>query len=73
MNSHVAPGQPFLTVLGSVALSPFRIAKLAAGLEPALRDALAIDTRFVHFALLSEPLAEEDSAVLGKILAYGTP
>ncbi len=73
MNSHVAPGQPFLTLLGSVALSPFRIAKLAAGLEPALRDALAIDTRFVHFALLSEPLAEEDSAVLGKILAYGTP
>jgi len=73
MNSHVAPGQLLLTLHGSVALSPFRVEKLVAGFKPGLRDAVAIDTRFVHFALLAGPLTDAESGVLEKILTYGTP
>ncbi len=73
MNSHVAPGQPLLTLHGSVALSPFRVDKLVAGLKPGLRDSVAIDTRFVHFAQVSAPLTPAESGILAKILAYGTP
>ncbi len=73
MNSHVAPGQLLLTLHGSVALSPFRVDKLVAGFKPGLRAAVAIDTRFVHFALLAGPPTDAESGVLGKILTYGTP
>ncbi|HQZ46413.1 MAG TPA: phosphoribosylformylglycinamidine synthase [Usitatibacteraceae bacterium] len=73
MNSHAAPGQLLLTLQGGVALSPFRLEKLADGLPPGLREAIAIDTRFVHFAKLSAPLTDAEADVLGKILTYGTP
>jgi phosphoribosylformylglycinamidine synthase len=73
MISHAVPAQPLLTLRGSVALSPFRIDKLLAGLKPGLRDAVAIDTRFVHFALVSEALTPAESDVLARILTYGTP
>jgi phosphoribosylformylglycinamidine synthase len=73
MNSPVAPEQPLLTLPGSVALSAFRVDKLLAGFEPGLRAAVSIDTRFVHFVLLSEPLSAAESDVLAKILTYGTP
>ena len=73
MNSPVAPEQPLLTLPGSVALSAFRVDKLLAGLKPGLRDAVSIDTRFVHFALLSQPLTAAEADVLAKILTYGTP
>ena len=73
MNSHVAPGQLLLTLHGSVALSPFRVEKLVAGFKPGLRAAVAVDTRFVHFALLAGPPTDAESGVLGKILTYGTP
>ncbi|NJD86444.1 MAG: phosphoribosylformylglycinamidine synthase [Betaproteobacteria bacterium] len=73
MNSPVAPEQPLLTLPGSVALSAFRVEKLVAGLPPGLRGAVSIDTRFVHFALLAEPLTAAESEVLAKILTYGTP
>ena len=73
MNSQVAPGQLLLTLHGSVALSPFRVEKLVAGFKPGLRAAVAIETRFVHFALLAGPLTDAESEVLGKILTYGTP
>ncbi len=73
MNSHVAPEQPLLTLPGSVALSAFRVDKLLAGLKPGLRAAVSIDTRFVHFALLSQPLTAAEADVLAKILTYGTP
>ncbi len=73
MNSPVAPEQLLLTLHGSVALSPFRVDKLVAGLEPGLRAAVSVDTRFVHFALLAEPLTAAESDVLARILTYGTP
>ncbi|MBL0143181.1 MAG: phosphoribosylformylglycinamidine synthase [Betaproteobacteria bacterium] len=73
MNSHVAPAQPLLTLHGSVALSAFRVEKLVAGLKPGLREAVAIDTRFVHFALVAESLTAAETDVLAKILTYGTP
>ncbi len=72
MNSHDASAQPLLTLPGSVALSPFRIEKLVAGFPPGLREAVAVDTRFVHFALLHEPLTAAESDILAKILVYGT-
>ena len=73
MNSRASPEQPLLTLPGSVAVSAFRVEKLLAGLEPGLRAAVSIDTRFVHFALLAEPLAAAESDVLARILTYGTP
>jgi len=73
MNSHVAPGQPLVTLHGSVALSPFRVDKLVAGLKPGLRACVSVDTRFVHFALASGPLTPAEAEILAKILTYGTP
>ena len=73
MNSHVAPGQRLLTLHGSVALSPFRVDKLVAGLKPGLGEAVTIETRFVHFAQLAEPLTAAEGEVLARILTYGTP
>jgi phosphoribosylformylglycinamidine synthase len=73
MNSPVRSEQPFLTLPGGVALSPFRIEKLVAGLKPGLRESVTLDPRFVHFALLTAPLTADEADVLAKILTYGTP
>ncbi len=73
MNSRVAPGQLLLTLHGAVAPSPFRVDKLVAGLPAGLREAVRVDTRFVHFALLDSPLPDDERAVLERILTYGTP
>ena len=62
-----------LTLPGAVAHSPFRIEKLIAGLKPGLRASARIQSRFIHFALLAEPLAAGELAVLQKLLDYGTP
>jgi len=72
MTSH-ASEQPLLTLPGSVALSPFRVAKLLAGFKPGLRAAALIDTRFVHLAQVAAPLTTQESDVLARILTYGTP
>src|SRR5260221_946206 len=72
MNPQGAPPQQVLTLPGAVALSPFRVAKLLAALPRALAEAIAIDTRFVHFAAISAPLGASETAVLEKLLTYGT-
>ena len=72
MNPQDAPPQQVLTLPGAVALSPFRVAKLLAGLPRALAEAISVDTRFVHFAAISAPLSAAETAVLEKLLTYGT-
>ena len=73
MNPQDAPPRQVLTLPGSVALSPFRVAKLLAALPRPLAEAITVDTRFVHFAAISAPLDASETAVLEKLLTYGTP
>jgi len=68
MNRQDAPSQQVLTLPGAVALSPFRIEKLRA----ALAGAPAIDTRYMHFVAVSEPLTSDESRVLERLLTYGS-
>ncbi len=69
MNPQDAPPRQVLTLPGAVAMSPFRVSKLLAALP---HEALSIDTRFVHFAAIAAPLAAHETAVLEKLLTYGT-
>src|SRR4051812_738381 len=73
MNPQDAPAQQVLTLPGAVAISPFRIEKLLASLPRPLAEAIKIETRFVHFAAISEPLDAHETQVLEKLLTYGTP
>src|SRR4029079_16932205 len=73
MNPQDAPPQQVLTLPGAIALSPFRVEKLLASLPRPLAEAIAIDTRFVHFVALGGPPAAAETAVLEKLLTYGTP
>jgi phosphoribosylformylglycinamidine synthase len=73
MNPQDAPPQQVLTLPGSVALSPFRIEKLQAGLPRALAEAITVETRFIHFAAITAPLSAPEQGVLEKLLTYGTP
>ena len=73
MNPQDAPPQQVLTLPGAIALSPFRVEKLLASLPRPLAEAITIDTRFVHFVALAAPLEASETAVLEKLLTYGTP
>ncbi len=73
MNPQDAPPQHILTLPGAVALSAFRVAKLLASLPQELARTVTIDTRFVHFAAISAPLAAAETQVLERLLTYGTP
>jgi phosphoribosylformylglycinamidine synthase len=60
-----------LVLPGPPALSGFRIEKLLArvvALEPSVT---ALDSRFVHFAALARPLADEEQRILHRLLTYG--
>ncbi|HEY5364845.1 MAG TPA: phosphoribosylformylglycinamidine synthase [Casimicrobiaceae bacterium] len=62
-----------LSLHGSPALSPFRIAKLRAALE-AIRPShgvASITASFHHFADLAHPLEPQARATLERLLAYG--
>ena len=73
MNPQDAPPQQVLTLPGAIALSAFRVEKLLASLPRPLAEAITIDTRFVHFAAIREPLDAREMQVLEKLLTYGTP
>src|SRR5258706_13904105 len=73
MDPHDAPLQQVLTGPGATALSPFRVEKLLASLPRPLAEAIAVDTRFVHFVAVSAPLDGAQTQVLEKLLTYGTP
>ncbi|HET6264663.1 MAG TPA: phosphoribosylformylglycinamidine synthase, partial [Usitatibacter sp.] len=72
MNPQDAPPQQVLTLPGAIALSPFRVDKLLAGLPPDLVGDIRVDTRFVHFVAISAPLDAAETQVLEKLLTYGT-
>ena len=72
MNSQDAPLQQVLTLPGAVALSPFRVEKLLASLPGPLAEAITVDARLVHFVAVDAPLTDAESAVLEKLLTYGT-
>jgi len=71
MNSQDAPMRQVLTLPGAVALSPFRVEKLLAALPVPLAEAITIDTRFVHFVAIDEPLDAGEAQTLEKLLTYG--
>jgi phosphoribosylformylglycinamidine synthase len=73
MNPQDAPLRQVFTLPGAVALSPFRVEKLLASLPRALAEAITVDTRFVHFVAVAEPLDAAETQVLEKLLTYGTP
>ncbi|HUP96850.1 MAG TPA: phosphoribosylformylglycinamidine synthase [Usitatibacter sp.] len=73
MNPQDAPPQQVLTLPGAIALSPFRVDKLLDALPATLAEAITVDTRYVHFVAVAEPLAASETQVLEKLLAYGTP
>ena len=73
MNPQDAPLRQVFTLPGAVALSPFRVEKLLASLPRALAEAITVDTRFVHFVAVAEPLDAAQTQVLEKLLTYGTP
>ena len=72
MNPHDAPLRPVVTLPGAVALSPFRVEKLLASLDPRLGAAIELDTRFIHFVSCNAALDAAEMRVLQRLLVYGT-
>ncbi len=72
MNPQDAPLRQVVTLPGAIALSPFRVEKLLASLDPRLASAVRIDTRFVHFVACTAPIEAAEQAVLARLLTYGT-
>jgi len=62
-----------LSLAGRPALSPFRVAKLCAGLSAArpTHRVAGITATFWHFVELAAPLADAERATLERILTYG--
>ncbi len=60
-----------LTILGSSALSEFRIQKLLAALRASDDRVRAVTARFVHFAQTSSALADAEKRILDALLTYG--
>jgi len=73
MNPQDVPPRQVLTLPGATALSPFRVEKLLASLPRPLAEAITVDTRFVHFVAVCEPLDGAQTQVLEKLLTYGSP
>ncbi len=71
MNPQDAPLQAILTLPGAVALSPFRVEKLLAGLPAALSGNLEFDSRFVHFVAIRAALDDAERVLLERLLTYG--
>ncbi len=71
MNPHDAPLRQVLTLPGAHAQSPFRLEKLLAALPREVAKSASLDTRFVHFVSLAEPLAADETRVLERLLTYG--
>ena len=60
-----------LVLRGAPALSAFRHDKLLAALQSEVSAVKAVYGEFYHFADISEPLTEDEQAVLSRILKYG--
>ena len=62
-----------LILRGAPALSPFRADKLAEKLSAIHPDIRLLDSQFVHFAELAEPLADGDDLRLQQLLGEASP
>ena len=60
-----------LVLRGSPALSPFRNEKLLSQLGQKIAGLTHLYAEYVHFADLETPLADEQRAILDRILSYG--
>ena len=57
--------------IGSTALSRFRQEKLFNQLQSVIPEVTQLSAHFVHFADTDEPLTEDETSVLEKLLRYG--
>src|SRR4051812_3291008 len=73
MNPADAPTRQVLTLPGAAALSTFRVEKLLASLPRPLAEAITVDARYVHFVAVTAPLSAGETALLERLLTYGTP
>jgi len=62
---------PVLMLRGSVALSPFREARLIERLRAVLPAVEAVYAEYRHFAALDRELTETELAILQRLLSYG--
>jgi len=60
-----------LTLRGAPALSESRLSKLQQRLSSKVGCSVELYAEFTHFAELSQPLSDEESAVLDRLLRYG--
>jgi len=60
-----------VAIAGSAALSPFRRDRLLAEMQARVPALASIDARYWHFAAIEHPLADNERAVLERILTYG--
>lgn len=60
-----------LTLAGAPALSPFRNRRLLAAIQAVAPGITGLQTEFVHFADLHEPLNDAQRKVLEQLLRYG--
>ena len=58
---------------GGAAFSAFRLQQRLALLRRQLPDIQALHAEFVHFADIPEPLSDDESRVLQRLLTYGSP
>jgi phosphoribosylformylglycinamidine synthase len=61
-----------LLIPGTSALSSFRVTKLLTELQSIDASILAVSAHYVHFVELTQPLGESQSAILNRLLNYGT-
>lgn len=60
-----------LTLRGCTALSGFRRDKRLASIKIVAPEIISLDTVFVHFVHISEPLSDTETACLNNLLNYG--
>ena len=61
-----------LTLRGGTALSAFRIDKYLSSIHAIASGIRSLDTQYVHFVHLTEPLTEPEQACLDSLLSYVT-
>ncbi len=62
-----------LIILGSSALSQFRIERLLAQLKAVESGISGLSARFIHFVDMANALSDSELALLSELLAYGSP
>ena len=60
-----------LKIIGTAALSDFRLTQLLLQLQAAVADITAVSAQFVHFVHVEQDLTEQEQKVLNRLLSYG--